>query len=309
MERHALRERWRSGALDKMAYVHGMRALHFDLEEYANFLRETRIKAITIADGEVTLESGWAPVRFYANFDDIGTPTFVSLAFGDYEPWEMRILLDLLEDARVFVDVGANIGWYSLHAAASFPDLRVLSLEPVAGNFAELSRNAELNGLSFEKLQLAVGEKPGTAEIQVPEGIAGASSLHLSRPYLGQHTERVEVTTLDDLAEQRQLQIDVLKVDVEGAELSVLRGGLSRIERDHPAVLAEMLRIHSAPFGYHPNDIITLMADLGYVCLTSANDKWRIFSHMDESTVETDFLFLHKDRHGEKLAAILGEVA
>jgi hypothetical protein len=96
---------------------------------------------------------------------------------------------------------------------------------------------------------------------------------------------------------ERGLHLDVLKADVEGAELFVLRGGLETIRRDRPAILAEMLRIHSAPFGYHPNEILDLLHPLGYQCFASTEQGWLPFSVMDEETVETNFLFLHEERH------------
>lgn len=304
MDRTALRARYRNGLLEKTAFAHEMRAFHFDLEEYAELISGTRVARLEIAPEGITLESTWAPVRFHADLSDIGTPVFVTLTFGEYEPAEMEILLDLVREAEVFVDVGANIGWYALHAAAVAPRLRVLALEPVGTTFAALERNVALNGLAVEALQHALGEAPGALDMTVPEGIAGASSFHLSRPYPRQRTERVSVSTLDDVAERHDLRVDVLKVDVEGAELSVLNGGRRTLERDHPAVLAEMLRIHAAPFGYHPNDIIELMHGIGYQCTTASGGRWRRFDAMDESTVETNFLFLHRERHAARLEAL-----
>lgn len=66
--------------------------------------------------------------------------------------------------------------------------------------------------------------------------------------------------------------------------------------------MAEMLRMHSAPFGYHPNEIIELMASLGYSCHASTEAGWRPFERMEEETVETNFLFLHRDRHAGLVA-------
>ena len=129
--------------------------------------------------------------------------------------------------------------------------------------------------------------------------MAGAASLHLSREYDDELTETIALTTLDALADEFRIEPDVIKIDVEGAELLVLRGGVETLKRNRPAVLAEMLRIHSAPFGYHPNEIIDLMDSLSYRCFSSTGDHWEPFTSMTADTVETNFLFLHTDRHAE----------
>ena len=115
---------------------------------------------------------------------------------------------------------------------------------------------------------------------------------------------RAPRTTLDALASERGLTVDVVKADVEGGELAVLRGGLATIERDRPAILLEMLRIHSAPFGYHPNDILELLEGLGYATQAVTDRGLVPFGRMDAGTTETNFLFLHPERHAGVLAGL-----
>jgi FkbM family methyltransferase len=299
MTLHELRAQWQDGALDKRSYAEQLREQHQVLNEYAAFIEGTTVAALELAHGEVTMLSRWAPARFYCDFADLGTPPTVSVAFGEYEPMEMTILLRLLESAEAFLDIGANIGWYAIHASALFPKLKVVAVEPVLATHAILTRHIALNNSAVIPVHQGVSDKAGSAVMQVPQTMAGAASLHLSREYDDELTETVSLTTLDAIAEDWQIAPDVVKIDVEGAELLVLRGGMATLERDRPAVLAEMLRIHSAAFGYHPNEILELMASLSYRCFASAGDRWQDFTTMTPETEETNFLFLHTDRHAD----------
>lgn len=295
--RHELRQQWRRGEIDKHVYSRRLAILNQDLAEYSSFLRETSIAAITVTPVGVELTSAWAPVRFASDLNDVGTPPVVSLGLGQYEALEMRTLLALLEDASTFVDLGSNIGWYAVHAAALRRDLNVVALEPVSHTYEQLRRNLELNDAQVTALRLGLSQAPGQVDITVSPTLSGAASMAPSRHYADQVVETVEMTTLDALTDEMDLRVDVLKADVEGAELLVLQGGIETLRRDKPAVLAEMLRIHSAEFGYHPNEILDLMRPLGYRCFASTPDGWIPFESMDETTVETNFLFLHEDRH------------
>jgi len=299
MTLHELRRRWQDGELDKRSYAEQLREQHQLLNEYAAFLEDTKVEALDLSQGEVTMLSRWAPARFYCDFADLGTPPTVSVAFGEYESTEMAMLLSLLEGADAFLDIGANIGWYAVHASALFPELKVVAVEPVESTHAVLTRNIALNGSHVTPVRVGVSDAPGSASIQVPQAMAGAASLHLSREYDDELTETIALTTLDALADEFRIEPDVIKIDVEGAELLVLRGGVETLKRNRPAVLAEMLRIHSAPFGYHPNEIIDLMDSLSYRCFSSTGDHWEPFTSMTADTVETNFLFLHTDRHAE----------
>ena len=96
--------------------------------------------------------------------------------------------------------------------------------------------------------------------------------------------------------------MDFIKCDVEGAELLVFKGGRQSIERDKPIVFAELLRKWSAKFNYHPNEVLELFRDLGYLCFSVKNGRLAEFSLMDEATLETNFFFLHRQEHADKIA-------
>ena len=95
--------------------------------------------------------------------------------------------------------------------------------------------------------------------------------------------------------------IDFLKCDVEGGELLVFKGAAKVISRDVPIIFSEMLRKWTAKFNYHPNDIIDFLSAFGYHCFVLSEGKIRRFTVVDEGTKETNYLFLHPQKHAEKI--------
>ena len=303
--RTELRQRFEAGDLDKHALSFEMREHNRALEDYADLLTRGEVASVTVRPSEILIESALAPVSFACDLDDAGAPPVVALAQGRYEAEEMRVLRALLGDASTFLDVGANVGWYALHAAALFEDLRVIACEPVPQTHAILARNVATNDLDVEVLNVAISDEEGELEIWASAAYSGAASAAPSRSYEGAKSVRCTKTTLDSTVSTRGLKVDVIKADVEGGELAVIRGGLETIDRDRPAIMLEMLRIHAAPFGYHPNDLIDLLAQRGYESYAVTEGNGIVpFDRMDDSTVETNFLFVQPDRHGEAVAAL-----
>ncbi len=303
--RTELRQRFEAGSLDKHELSREMREHNRALEDYAHLLTRGNVASVTVVPGEVLVESALAPVRFGCDLDDTGAPPLVSLAQGRYEAEEMRVLLALLEGASTFLDVGANVGWYALHAAALFEGLRVIACEPVPLTHATLTRNVAINDLHVEVLNAAISDEEGELEIWAAPAYSGAASAAPSRSYEGAEAVHCTKTTLDSVVSSRGLKVDVLKADVEGGELAVIRGGLETIERDRPAIMLEMLRIHAAPFGYHPNDIIDLLAERGYESYAVTEGVGIVpFDRMDDATGETNFFFVQPGRHRDALAAL-----
>lgn len=170
------------------------------------------------------------------------------------DPMEMRFLLDYLDDGDVFVDVGANLGLYTV-LASSVPGVRVLAVEPSTGSFARLRENVELNGLDSEviTLRLALGRRRGHARLSTANDAMNAIVEG------GGPSEPVEVTTVDLLvAEHAPSGIAAMKVDVEGMELDVVGGGLQTLARDRPALIVEV---------NDPERLASFASENGYTCV------------------------------------------
>jgi FkbM family methyltransferase len=181
-----------------------------------------------------------------------------------YEPPERQELAR--EIARVgarpfvFVDIGANVGLFSLYIAATAPAARILAIEPEPGNFARLAFNIAANpGLPVTPLALALGDTEGTAEIVLNERDRGGTRLAAG----GASGRGIAVRCRPLLAvvsEAGVTDIDALKIDVEGAEDIVL----VPFFRDAPASLWPHLVVIEDSSAEWSTDLFALMKAKGY---------------------------------------------
>ena len=91
--------------------------------------------------------------------------------------------------------------------------------------------------------------------------------------------------------------LDFIKCDTEGAEKMVFLGAQQVLKKLKPMIYTEMLRKHAERFGYHPNEIIDYFKDYDYDCYREENGHLIQFTFMDDRTEETNFFFLHKEKH------------
>lgn len=214
------------------------------------------------------------------------------------ESEELQIFFRMLGEKGVFIDIGANIGWYSILAARYGSG--VYSFEPIEKTYRRLCANIELNELTgIKTYNLGLGESAGEDKFYFYDMASGAASRADLNNWSGAISEVQEMTcmidTLDHICSKEKLErIDLIKCDVEGGELFVFKGGIETLRRFRPFVLCEMLRKWSAKFNYHPNEIIHLFEELNYKCI--ALDRKHIgagyiLKQMQETTAETNFLF------------------
>jgi len=144
-------------------------------------------------------------------------------SFGVWQRPITTFLINYLEEGDVFVDVGANIGYFSVYAGLCVGDSgRVHAIEPDPDNAALLAANLELNGLANAQVhRTAVADFTGEATLYRGKSNAGAHSL-VQKGGLAPGAE-VPVTTLDRLLAEEP-KVKLMKIDVQGAEISVLRG-------------------------------------------------------------------------------------
>ena len=108
---------------------------------------------------------------------------------------------------------------------------------------------------------------------------------------------RVRPKKLDDFIGKIVSKIDFIKCDVEGAEIFVIKGALETIKKSMPVLFLEMLRKWSAKFGYHPNDTIKILSDIGYRCYYLKNGELIEIKKVTQRTKATNFFFLHFQKH------------
>ncbi|MDP2948069.1 MAG: FkbM family methyltransferase [Chloroflexota bacterium] len=138
----------------------------------------------------------------------------------------MRVFLGSIASGMGVVDIGANMGYYTLLAAKQVGQSgMVYAFEPKPRNFALLLRNIEENGFTnIEPVQQAVSSRSGPLPLLIGQGGSGTHSLFSNRE-TSEQSIPVQATTLDDFFEQRLWpRIDVIIMDIQGAEMEALEG-------------------------------------------------------------------------------------
>lgn len=187
---------------------------------------------------------------------------------------------DLVDPGRDVVDVGANIGFYTVLAARHLDRGKVLALEPVTAARARLEENCAANAVigKVEILAAALAEAPGTAEIALVEGCEEYSALdgiiHPAVEGRAQRSESVAVDTLDRLVERHSLSPGLVKIDVEGAEMRVIEGARETIGRHRPVLLVELADALLRNAGSSAGELLKAFDELGYRC-ENASDPTR----------------------------------
>ncbi|MEV4178403.1 FkbM family methyltransferase [Nonomuraea sp. NPDC049709] len=163
---------------------------------------------------------------------------------GRYEPDVLRFLRRELRAGDVVVDVGAHIGVHALAAARILrrSDGRVIAFEPASDSAAKLRATAHRNRLRVEVVRSALGARHGTAGLYGDARYDAADAGVRSQYGDAALVEQVPVRTFDAWAEETGLsRLDVVKIDVEGAEAAVLTGMSRSLRTLRPrAVLVEV---------------------------------------------------------------------
>jgi len=189
-------------------------------------------------------------------------PWIRTIALEAFERPKVSALEHFLRPGMTLVDVGANIGFFSLVAARLVgPTGRVLAVEPEPANCTRIERNVELNGYpNVEIAQVALGDRNGEVTLHLATDHGHHSLLDRSPDRAGA-TIAVPLQTLDTLLATHNIgRVDVLKVDVEGLEVEVLRGAAETI-RTNPEIVI-LMDVHES-LGVSAADVCGLIESYG----------------------------------------------
>lgn len=180
---------------------------------------------------------------------------------GSYEPGLELLLERALDRGSHFVDIGANIGHFSLLAAAVLgPDGLVSAVEAVPGTAKLLHENVLLNGFEqrISVYEAAAWDKEDMLEFHLaPAGRSGMSSV---RPVRNSTARcRVAAKPLDDLIPFQTYPVAVMKFDVEGAEYKALQGAARIINEQRPVVFLELSRMYLEQVGNTAQEVVHLL--------------------------------------------------
>ncbi len=181
---------------------------------------------------------------------------------GEWEPLETALFAQVLRPGDRVADVGANVGWFSLHAARLVgPEGQVHCFEANRDTFALLQANLALNGCGQVAAHwLAVGEQTGHVRIAPREaGNAGADGVELAR----ESDDAVPLVRLDQVLAETPLRL--LKLDIEGWEAKALRGAEGLLRRaEAPDLVFEFTPEFLSAAGDDPRELVLWLEALGY---------------------------------------------
>jgi FkbM family methyltransferase len=227
---------------------------------------------------------------------------------------ELFLLPQLLTAGATVFDIGANDGIYAWNLSRLVGTAGlVVSVEPGRRAFQALKRVVREECLTNVRLhRAAVGAAPGKANLYVPDYTKTAQidcNGHIEGP-----RETVEMLTVDDLARRHKVtSLDLLKADVEGAELLVLRGAQKVLTELKPHLILELADVHLVKFQTTGLEILHHLWDLGYRSFEFGPVTRKLhpvervtlkgghtWSRLDEDLSTNNYIFVH----GDKLAAV-----
>lgn len=182
---------------------------------------------------------------------------------GYTERETLNVITSHLDSDCVFFDLGAHMGQYTLFAS---PLCRAVhSFEPVPGTFELLKCNIAANGL-FNVTANHCAVSDSSSQVTIHEGdlvTLGESSLKSPSRTSGKSFV-VCSTSLDGYVARHGVIPRLIKIDVEGAEMSVLRGATNLLREKHPALIVEVANVNQKRFGYSDKDLLSELKGFGY---------------------------------------------
>lgn len=194
---------------------------------------------------------------------------------GDYDGGLLKRFASILQPDSVVLDVGANVGFYSISLGRKLKTLggKLWAIEPVSPNYDRLVYNIQLNHLeeTVFPLQTALGNQTGWIQLHLSKGTDELSTTGNAVLCQGNTATVVEsncsapITTLDALARTHNITAcDFIKVDIEGAELEFLRGGQKFLATHRPIIYGEFNPDWCQQFGYSFLDVAEFFSSWNY---------------------------------------------
>lgn len=171
--------------------------------------------------------------------------------YGDWEKESLKIWAELSKKSNTIIDIGANTGIYSLIAQNNNSKAKIIAIEPVDINFEVLTKNINKNNFAIFSEKIALSDQDGIAEMfMLKDRLNYMTSVNDDRYALHPEikgdfevvTIQVPTKPFSFVYEKHQLKnIDLIKIDVEGHEITVLNSMLPYIEKFKPSIIIEII--------------------------------------------------------------------
>ncbi len=239
-------------------------------------------------------------IRLFPN-DGVARLTYY---FDYHEPEIFRFLDKYLKPGMTFIDVGANIGVYTLFAGKRVGlKGKVIAFEPQPETFNRLIENIELNRLTnIVAKQVAVGETSGKVEI-VKHTDTSKSYTRIIRPTIDQGSQDLSIYAINMISLDKYLcshqfvKIDYLKIDVEGFELNVLKGAKHILEKLIPSIIeVELIDEFQKRCGNSIKMVLNFLSNLGYHFFHLNGVSLKLVSLQTQEQPDVNVFLIHESK-------------
>lgn len=208
----------------------------------------------------------------------IGHPLILS---GEYEKGETSAIKKILRKGDTFVDIGANIGYFSVLAGSIVGETgKVFAFEPDAYNYHLLKRNISNNSLkNIKAYKMAVGLRGGYIKLTIDyDNLGNHNQVHSNNS----EYSRVKVIKLDDYMQELDNKISLVKIDIQGMEEDVLLGMKKILLKIKPQIIIELCPELVEASGKNPRRIPQILEECGYrVVVSTINGKKQKINGLD----------------------------
>lgn len=208
---------------------------------------------------------------------------------NEYEEKEIRFLEKFLQKGDTFIDVGANIGLFSLVASKQIGETgKVFAFEPIQKNFNHLIQHIQLNNLTniqYEKL--AVSNKQGEIELYLNEQDSDSGTATAFAEVFTSAERAITIPLDDYFVGKESVIVKLIKMDIEGGEYLALQGMSKLLKRDKPTLLIEINE--DAP--YDKTLLYSLLQNIGY-CMAYLDQNGDLINEKLEEDNSNNFLFI-----------------
>jgi FkbM family methyltransferase len=223
-------------------------------------------------------------LKFYAQIGDAGIVANIYYKLFDYE--DSMFLIHHLKKDDLFVDVGANVGHYSL-LAAGICEAEVMAFEPIPSTFSKLNRNVNLNKLSnkIKLFNIGIGEESSYLNFTINKYVMNSVAQEYDKDIV-----RVEVMRLDDVLKDKTPVF--LKIDVEGFEYYVLKGAPNVLAREDLKYIIIEFNFSSLKFGHTNEEIFELLTTNDFIPISydSENKVINVVNTYNKDKFNTIFI-------------------
>lgn len=265
------------------------RNINFILRKLNKYLRKFIPNIKLPPSGLIKIKTTSGTIKIETNQTSYLTQLLFWKGYKNFEYSE--IFEDIIKDKRCFLDIGSNIGYYSLLASLSNPNICVIAFEPAIGPKYYLDKNIKLNKVEnqIKSFDIALSNSSGIIDFYEVENIkyknlkynlAGEGNAGTKTKSRNFKKRQVLSTTLDQFVKQHNLDnIDIIKLDTEGTEIDILNNGKNTIINNQPIIICETL------FNTTEKELEDFFKPLDYL----------FFNHMNNKLIQVSTIVRNKD--------------